>query len=82
MEITQCQRIKIEEILDGIKCPYNFRCYKSGFAMVGTVKDNGAKDFLECLEEYAQDCEFSLCFGQASHCLCPARIYIAKELKK
>ncbi|MDT8303985.1 MAG: hypothetical protein RQ760_21060 [Sedimentisphaerales bacterium] len=31
MEISQEQRIQIEEIISGMECPKDFQCCKSGF---------------------------------------------------
>ena len=82
MEITQIHRSQIEEIKSGMKCPRRFECYKSGFENLSKIRGIDKKEFLECLEENAQDCQFSLSFGNTVSCLCPLRIYIATEFHK
>ena len=54
---------EIKEIMGGMKCPYDFKCYKSGFDNLCKAKDIGIESFLECLEENPQECHFSLSFG-------------------
>jgi hypothetical protein len=74
-------RQKILKIIDGIQCPKDFECYKSGFENLCEMKDIGLDSFLECLDKEASSCTFSVSFG-INYCKCPLRIYIAKELKK
>jgi hypothetical protein len=73
---------KIEEIIGGMKCPKDFKCYKSGFETLCKSKDIGLKVYLVCLEEEPGDCKFSISFGRGYYCKCPLRGYISKELKK
>ncbi len=82
MELTQEQRTEIEEIANRINCPKNLECYKSEPEKLCQVRDFGLDEYLDCLEETAKDCEFSLSFGNGYLCTCPVRIYIAKKLKK
>lgn len=73
---------QIEEIIGQMKCPKDFRCWKSGLAVLCKARDIGQESFLECLEENPQECKFSLSFGYSYFCQCPLRVYIAKELKR
>jgi len=73
---------QIEKIINGLKCPKGFECYKSGFKNLGRAKDIGLESFVACLRNDPQDCKFSLQFGGIFFCQCPLRIYIAKKLKK
>jgi len=82
MEITQDQKREIEKITREIDCPKDFECCKSSFENVGSIKDIGTQGLLECLEQNAHDCKFSLSFGSGSSCLCPLRIYIATEMHR
>jgi hypothetical protein len=82
VEITQKHQSQIEEIKIGMKCPRLFECYNSGFENLGRIRGIDKKEFLECLEENAQDCQFSLSFENTFSCLCPLRIYIANEFHK
>ena len=82
MELTQEQRKEIEEIASGVNCLKDFECYKSEPEKLCKVRDFGLEEYLDCLEETAQECEFSLSFGNGYFCTCPVRIYIAKNLKK
>ena len=73
---------QIEEFIGGMKCPKDFRCYKSGLENLCKAKDIGLETYLECLEENPQECEFSLSFGYSYFCRCRLRVYIAKRLGK
>jgi len=72
----------IEDIIDGIRCPKDFACYKKGFENLCKAKDFGLSDFLECLEKDPEGCKFSVPYGSWYLCQCPLRVYIAKKLKK
>ena len=73
---------EIEEIIGGMKCPKDFKCYKSGFEDLCKAKDIGIELLLKCLEENPQKCPFSSPFGVGYLCQCPLRYYIVKKLKK
>jgi hypothetical protein len=42
---------KIEEIMDGMKCPKDFRCAESGFEGLCKAEDIGLENHLLCLED-------------------------------
>jgi hypothetical protein len=63
---------EIEDIIDGLKCPRDFICYKSGFKELCKVKDIGLENFLICLNGLKQDCKFSVYFSELNFCHCPA----------
>jgi len=74
---------EIEEIIDGMKCPKDFKCYKSGLESLCKAKDFGVYESLMCLdEEEAQKCVFSVRYAYKHFCQCPLRTYIAKKLGK
>jgi hypothetical protein len=82
MEITTEQKTQIEEIVSGMECPKDFKCYKSGFENLCKTKifqDGGA---IECLDESSWLCEFCFGFGMGYFCQCPLRKYIAKHFYK
>jgi hypothetical protein len=72
---------EIEEIIDGMKCPKDFKCCKPGVDALCKAEDIGLESYLRCLEEDPEACKFSLSFGNASLCRCPLRVYITKKLK-
>ena len=76
------EKKEIEDIVGGIECPKDFKCYKSGFQKLCRAKDIGIESFLECLEKDPKKCKFSLSFGLIHLCQCPLRVYIAKKLKR
>jgi hypothetical protein len=82
MELTQEHRQKIEKIASGIKCIKDFGCYKSESKKLCKACDFGVKQYLYCLEDEPQNCDFSLSFGRGYFCTCPVRIYIAKNLEQ
>jgi len=73
---------EIEEIIGGMKCPKDFKCYKLGLESLCKAKDIGVKSYLKCLEKNPQDCKFSFSFWNSSLCKCPLRVYIAEKLGK
>jgi len=82
MELTAEQKIEIERIAAGINCPKNFECYKSGDGKVCKTRDFGLSQYLDCLENEPQSCEFGLPFGNGYFCTCPVQLYISKNLKQ
>ena len=42
---------ELEGIIDGVKCPKDFKCCRSGFKDLCKAQDVGIESFLECLEE-------------------------------
>jgi hypothetical protein len=76
-------RMKIEEIMQGMQCPKNFKCADSGFEGLCKAKDFGLETYLECLEENPGNCSFALSFGYSYFfCECPLRVFLGKKLKK
>jgi hypothetical protein len=73
---------EIEKIINGLRCPKDHKCYKSGFELLCSAKDIGIASFLECLEKKPDQCKFSFPFGLIYLCECPLRIYLAKRIKK
>lgn len=73
---------EVEKIIEGMTCPKDFICYRSGFTVLCKAKDIGIESFIECQEEDAPQCVFSFSFGYTYLCRCPLRIYIAKKLGK
>ncbi len=75
-------KLKIEEIVAGMKCPKGFACANSGFETLCKARDFGLEGYLDCLEEEPAACSFALSFGHGHLCQCPLRVYIAKKLRK
>jgi hypothetical protein len=71
----------LNQIIDGFKCPRNFRCYEVLCKARGA---EGMVSYMECLEDNPEDCVFSTFIQDwdAYVCACPLRAYIAKKLKK
>jgi hypothetical protein len=82
--ITLQQNIQedIEEIINGLKCPKNFRCYTSKFKSLCRAKDVGLKSFVACMDRDSLGCKFAILFGGLCFCQCPLRVYVAKNLQK
>lgn len=77
------QKNELEEIIGEIKCPKDFKCYKSGLKALCQAKDIGVDSLLECLEEDPEGCKFSFAFyGYSYFCQCPVRVYVSKRLQK
>jgi hypothetical protein len=82
VEITQEHTRQIEAIKSSMECPKDFECHKSGFAKLGRARIIGQGELLNCLEQRAAACEFSMAFGDSFFCHCPLRVYIAKNFYK
>ncbi len=82
MEITQEHKTQIEEIISGMECSKDFKCYKSGFDNLSKIRIFRDGEVVECLEQHAQLCEFSFVIGRGHFCKCPLRIYIAKNFNR
>ena len=76
------QKRKLEELIDDLKCPKDFICYRSGLEELCKAEDIGHESFLVCRDEGGELCNFSMNYGKGLFCKCPLRIYIAKELKR
>ena len=73
---------EIEEIIGDLKCPKDFKCYRSGFEKLCRARDTGIESYLECLEQNPSDCTFAVAFGSSFYCKCPIRVYLSKNLNK
>ncbi|MEE9402606.1 MAG: hypothetical protein V3V47_05335 [Desulfobacteria bacterium] len=73
---------QIEEAMPGLKLLQDCKAYKPGFGFICKAKDVGLDSYVECLEKDSCRCPFSVSYAHAYYCICPARIYIAKELEK
>ena len=82
MELTGEQRAKIEEIASGLKCSKDFKCCESGFEELCRAADSGAESHLICLEEGEDLCRFRVVVGSFNLCMCPLRVYIARNIEK
>jgi len=73
---------EIQKIISKYNCPFDFRCYKSGFKdLCGTMLVHDGR-LVECVDENAEKCHYSFSFGSGFLCTCPLRIYIAKRFQK
>jgi hypothetical protein len=72
---------QVEEIMSGLTCPKDFRCYHSGFRNLCKAKDIGLASFVACLMSDPLECKFSLLFGGVFFCTCPIRIHLSKNLQ-
>jgi hypothetical protein len=80
--MIKLEKNKLEEIIDDLECPEDFKCYKSNFNDLCEMEDLGMDSFVLCLDKKSKWCTFSISFGDSKYCKCPLRVYIAKELKK
>ncbi|MFC1535204.1 hypothetical protein ACFL7M_17790 [Thermodesulfobacteriota bacterium] len=75
-------RKKIEEIIDGINCPKDFKCVEGGFERLCKTSDIGLEQSLVCLEcQQLLQCQFAVKYDKTYFCQCPVRVYLAKNLK-
>ena len=77
--MEESHKKQVEEIIGGLKCPKDFKCYESGFKALCKAKGTaGTVTYLECLEDNSQ-CLFAVSMpeGDSNICSCPLRRYIA-----
>ena len=79
--IEEDYKKEIKDIIGGITCPKDFKCYKSRFNDLCKAQIFGLESFLVCLEKDPK-CKFSYAIGSRYFCQCPLRAYIAKKLGK
>jgi hypothetical protein len=80
--MKQEHKLELEQIIGGLQCPKDFKCYKMGFENLCKAKDVGLESHLVCLEEHSFECKFSVAFGRSYFCHCPLRVFLTKKLKK
>ena len=71
---------RTEELIE--YSPQGCKWYKPGFGFTCKARDNGLESFVECLEMHSYMCKSSVFYGYSYYCSSPARVHIAKELKK
>ena len=71
---------ELERIMDGLKCPRDFQCYKSVYNSLDKKTVSDIKSFMFCFKEKLRGCAFSVPSESQSSCKCPLRDYISKEL--
>jgi hypothetical protein len=70
------------ETMPGLTLLGECKCYKPGAGFSCKAIDVGLDSYVECLEKHSYWCPFSVPYADSSFCKCPARVYVAKELKK
>lgn len=80
-ELSQENRVQIQEIMQRMECPKDFACYKSGFQNTCKVQVIVPGKLIECLDESGRACVFGLAFGSGIYCRCPLRNYAAENLR-
>jgi hypothetical protein len=82
--ITQQENMQkdIEEMMNGLKCPKDFICYKSGFKILCKTEDMGLESFIACLGPDPSGCKLSISYGGLFFCQCPIRVYVAKHFNQ
>jgi hypothetical protein len=80
--MQQEHKKQIERLLPDISCPKLVQCYYTGLQVLCKARDVGLQSLVECLEENAYQCPFSLSLSGLNFCKCPIRVYIAKNIEK
>jgi hypothetical protein len=68
-----------EEILNELKCPKDFQCYKTKYKELCKARFMGSSKILLCLEDASESCIFSSSLDGICFCQCPLRNYIANK---
>jgi len=83
--MTPGQEKQIQKIMEEIECPFDFKCYKTGFATIyEKLKNIGLEDFLDSTERFPpSECIYSIRFGFSYlFCYCPLALYVVKNRVK
>ena len=76
-------RKQIDKMIGQMQCPKNFQCADAGLEELCKAENIGLEHYLECGEDDAPSCKFSLTFGNSAYyCQCPLRVYISKKLRR
>jgi hypothetical protein len=78
----EIEKLIVDLIKDGIKCPKNFTCNKNKFEELCKAGFVGKLRILCCLEENPQKCIFALFNNETYYCQCSIRKYIAERIGK
>jgi hypothetical protein len=73
---------ELKEIIGGLACPGDFKCYTQGLKSLCKAEGVSLETFLEFLEEYAYQCPFQIPLVGESYRRYPLRVYISKKIKK
>lgn len=76
---------EIEEIMDGMECPYGFSCYEKNFENVCEPKGVVTEHYIECGDNCPSEpflCKSKIHFGYSSLCSCPLRNFVYRKLQK
>ena len=82
MDVPREHIKQVKQIIRGMSCRKNFKCYTSDFEDLCKARDLGMENFLECHEKESEPCEFSFPFGKGFFCKCPLRYFVAKNLEQ
>ena len=78
--LTHEQEQQIKKLVEKIVCPFDFRCYKSGFCdLKKRVQTMGLPDYLECIENAQALCSYQISYGSGYYCSCPLAVYAVKN---
>ncbi|UCD87349.1 MAG: hypothetical protein JSV01_06225 [Desulfobacterales bacterium] len=70
------------EAMPGLKLLTECERYKPEVGFTCKAMDIGLESFVQCLEKSSRWCPFSVPYGHSNFCKSPARVYVAKELKR
>ena len=82
MELARIHMDDAAHASDGLKLLIESERYKPGIGFSCKAKDVGLDTYAECLEEDSHRCPFSMSYADAYYCTSPARVYVAKAVKK
>jgi hypothetical protein len=82
MEITEKHKTEIENIISGMECPKDFKCYKWASKSLCKIRILGNGKAVECLEANSRFCHWSFGFGMGHFCNCPLRKFIARNFNR
>jgi hypothetical protein len=74
MDLSADYPEQLEAIKSKVECSKDFECQKEGSDVCSSVRAVG--QLLECSEENAKYCRYSLSFGYSYFCKCPLNNYL------
>lgn len=70
---------ELSEIAAAVQCQRGRTCVQNGFSDICKARDLGLENYVDCLSERPNNCQFAMSFGNGHLCTCTARVFLAKH---
>ena len=73
---------EVQRLIYGLRLHKDCKWFNPGSGFSCKAKDVGLDLYVECLEEGSHKCPFSVSYAHSYYCTSPARVYVARRLKR